>query len=245
MRNFQETIDWYKTHRTAKQIGFDPDGMCLKVCRVARGIGPKYGTAKEAQDATPEKYRVRSIRALRRGMVLYFDDPKDSNKAGHIVTMIGRVKGGNPDNLHDILVVTNSVKKDELVVVRASYFKEHWGDQFQFGATWLNGHELDYPRTTSLTKFHQSKPNYNVRLLEDAVKGGRNVKNQLDRIVNLAGMLPLEKHTRVGDFVRDFRLHRVLQMDLLDEAIEIGHRGPTVRKIRDGILAAIRDLPRS
>lgn len=145
MRDFKETLEWYRNHQTTRQIGFNPNGMCLKVCRVARGIDAKYPTAKANQDATPQRHRVHRVRDLRRGMVLSYDDPHDSNKAGHIVTMIGRVKGFNPDSLRDVLVETNSVKSGELVVVRGDYFPRFWRDPFVFGATWLNGVELDVP----------------------------------------------------------------------------------------------------
>lgn len=151
MRPYKQVMEWYRNHQTASQIGFDPDGMCLKVCRTAAGKPPVYPSAVVAQNATPPQHRVHKVRDLRRGMVLYYDHPSDSNRFGHIVTMIGRVKGANPDSLHDVLVETNSVKANELVVVRGDYFVQHWGDPFVFGATWLNGSELDYAGRTKPT----------------------------------------------------------------------------------------------
>jgi hypothetical protein len=144
MRSWRDVLEWYRSHQTGSQIGFDPDGMCLKICRVSAGLPSLYPSAKEAQDATPEKHRVRRVRDLRRGMKLFYDDPNDSNRFGHIVTMIGRVKGADLDSLHDVLCETNSVKANEVVVVRGDYFPRHWGDPFVFGATWLNGQEIDY-----------------------------------------------------------------------------------------------------
>jgi hypothetical protein len=144
MRGWKVVLDWYRQHQTRGQIGFDPDGMCLKICRVSAGLPSLYPSAKEAQDATPDEHRVYKVRNLRRGMKLYYDDPNDSNRFGHIVTMIGRVKGADLDSLHDVLVETNSVKANEIVVVRGDYFPQHWGDPFVFGATWLNGEEIDY-----------------------------------------------------------------------------------------------------
>lgn len=167
MRNFKETLEWYRRNQRTSQIGFNPDNMCLKVVRTARGIGALYPTAKRAQDATPKKHRFTRVRDLRRGMVLYYDHPRDGNTAGHVVTMIGRVKGANPDSLHDILVETNSVKRGELVVVRGDYFQKHWGDPFQFGATWLNGKELDIPN-------HPNKKR----------KGKKSVKKVAQEVIN-------------------------------------------------------------
>lgn len=142
MRNTKDTLGWYAANETKSQIGFDPDGMCLKICRTARGIGAVYPSALSAQQATPEKYRVHKVEDLRKGMVLYYDDPRDSNPYGHIVTMVGRAKGGDKSSLSDIFVRTNSVRRDEIVVVRGDYFPRYWGDTFQFGATWLNGQEI-------------------------------------------------------------------------------------------------------
>jgi hypothetical protein len=140
MRDTGGAIDWYRTHEVfPESLGFDPDGMCLRICRTARDLPPVFPSAVAAQEATPEEYRVHRVRDLRRGMVLYFDDPADANPFGHIVTMVGSVVGADPDSLRDILVRTNSVVANEIVVVRADYFPKHWGDQFQFGATWLNG----------------------------------------------------------------------------------------------------------
>lgn len=148
MKPFRDVMEWYRNHQTASQLGFDPDGMCLKICRTAAGKAAVYPSALEAQRNTPEAHRVRKVRDLRKGMVLYYDHPSDSNPYGHIVTMIGRVKGADPDSLRDVLVETNDVKANEVVVVRGDYFPQHWGDPFVFGATWLNGSEIDYSGRT-------------------------------------------------------------------------------------------------
>lgn len=248
MRNFKETLNWYKTHQTTRQIGFNPDGMCLKVCRTARGIGAKYPTAKAAQDATPKEHRVYRVRDLRRGMVLYYDDPRDSNRAGHIVTMIGRVRGYDPDKLSDILVETNSVKRGELVVVRGDYFERFWGDDFKFGATWLNGQKLDIPKPTSrVALFHRSGPRYNLKHLDRAIREGRRegLRDERDFIVRMVGMLPAEKRSRVAKFVQQFREDRILDMELLNDAVVKGERHGTVSRIQTSILDAIKKLPRS
>lgn len=143
MHNVQETVQWYRTHETRSQLGFGPNGMCLKICRTARDLPALYPSAVAAQVATPKQFREYDIADIRRGMVGYFDDPNDSNPFGHIVTWVGRIKGVDPSKLSSLLCRTNSVVSDEIVVVRGDYFPTHWGDQFQFAATWLNGQELE------------------------------------------------------------------------------------------------------
>jgi hypothetical protein len=247
MRNYEETLQWYKTHQTTSQIGFDPDGMCLKICRTARGIGSRYGSAKKAQDATPANHRVHKIANLRKGMVIYYDDPNDSNKFGHIVTMVGRAKGGDRNNLHDILVETNSVKANEVVVVHGDYFPKNWGDKFQFGATWLNGMVLDVPSSaTAVQKFKKTAPNYNVKLLDDAVKKGRNDLAKFVTGFNQAvDALPDDtgKKTRVRSFTEYYKKQRVMKMTLLNDAISKGNRGSAVETQRDKIRQLIKALP--
>lgn len=174
MRDFKQTLEWYQSHQTTQQIGFNPDGMCLKVCRTARGIGSMFPTAKAAQDATPWNHRVSRVADLRAGMILYFDDPKDSNTAGHIVTMVGRVKDADPNSLSDVLVWTNSVQSGRLTIVRGDYFTKNWGDPFQFGSTWLNGQVLDHwePKPKPEPKPDPKKPTRVTkvrRLIEKAI----------------------------------------------------------------------------
>jgi len=257
MRDWRGTLEWYRNHQTAGQIGFDPDGMCLKVCRTARDIGSKYLTAKQAQDATPAAHRVSQVGDLRRGMVLYFDTVGDSNPYGHIVTMIGRVKGGNKDSLDDILVETNSVVSNEVVVVRASYFGQHWGDKFQFGATILNGVELDVPAhkdptppkpkkkvgTERLDNFRKSGPEWDVKILDRvADQGRRDIVRQIRLIETYVKALPTDqKDTRVKEFVEHFEKHRVLKMALLNAAVADG-RMARVKTYRDRLRQAIKKV---
>lgn len=143
MHDVRETVDWYRTHEVyPTSLTFDPDGMCLAICRTARDLPARYPSALSAQTATPLKYRVKQIADIRMGMVGYFDDPNDSNPYGHIVTFVGRRKGVDPNSLSSLLVRSNSVISNKIVVVRADYFGTHWGDDFQFAATWLNGYAL-------------------------------------------------------------------------------------------------------
>lgn len=187
MRNWKGALEWYRTHQRTSQIGFNPNGMCLKVCRTARDIPARYPTAKAAQDATPKAHRVTKVADLRKGMVLYYDDPRDSNRAGHIVTMVGRVKGYNPNALSDILVETNSVKSGELVVVRGDYFPKYWGDPFVFGATWLNGYVLDFNGSEKKVK-KKTRVSRARNLLEKALKRAEK-KGKAKRAAKLRWML--------------------------------------------------------
>lgn len=140
VRTTRQALDWYKDHRVfPSSLSFDPDGMCLKVVRTARGIGPKYASAFQAQVATPNKYRVRDVSKIRVGMPIYFDDPHDGNDFGHVAMVGGRVAGSPRSALASLLIPTNSVKANQIVTVRGDYFQKHWGDEFQFAATWLNG----------------------------------------------------------------------------------------------------------
>jgi hypothetical protein len=243
MRDWKGDLEWYRNNRTAGQIGFDPDGMCLKICRTSRDIGPKYLTAKQCQDAVPKGLRVTRVRDLRAGMKLFFDDPHDSNTAGHIVTMIGRVRGGNWDSLDDVLVATNSVVANSLVVVRASYFKTHWGDSFQFGAGWINGIELDYPgwktdgrgaevkpeppkpkkdTAPRVENFRQSGNEWDLNILDRAVEGGRkDIAPKLKAIEQAVKDLPDDLQDEdVNEFIEIFKERRVLKMALLNRASE-------------------------
>jgi hypothetical protein len=194
-------------------------------------------------------------------MDLYFDDPHDSNPFGHIVTMIGRVKGYDPDSLDDVLVRTNSVVSGRVVVVRASYFKAHWGDAFQFGAFWLNGFELDYPgwkhdgkgkedipqpdHSPRVDNFRDSRPLWDVKILDRAADAGRNdIKPKIKVIEQAVKDLPDDvKDTRVKQFKDRFDKTRVLDMKLLNAAVDEGRSG-RVKVQRDKIRAGIKSVLR-
>lgn len=249
---WQEDLQWYRENQTTAQIGFNPDNMCLKVCRTSRDIPAMHGTAKQAQDATPKSHRVTRVRDLRKGMKLYFDETGDSNTAGHIVTHIGRVRGYDPDSLDDILVETNSVVPGQLVVVRASYFQQYWGDSFQFGTDYLNGVEFDYfgkkkplERDTSarVVNFRDSRPEWDVKILDRAISAGRgDLRKDVARIEKAVAALPKDKrNTRVTRFVERFNEDRVLETQLLNQAVNEGRSGQ-VRVQLNEIRAAIKSV---
>lgn len=251
MRDWSEALEWYRHNNTTDEIGFNPDGMCLKVCRTARDIGARFLSAKEAQDNTPTEHRVLHVQNLRRGMVLFFDDVNDSNKYGHIVTMIGRVKGADLDSLNDILVRTNSVKTGQLVVVRGSYFQEHWGDEFQFGATWLNGVELDVParrvrhRPNHVWKSHfrDSRPDWDVKILDRAFAGGRRGLNRyINAIEREVESIDNDvENEDVREFLRSFKNHRVLKLYHLSD---VPVRFTQVRTVRNNLRAIVKQVLR-
>lgn len=256
---WKETLDWFKTHRTKQLIGFDPDGMCLKIQRTARDVPPRYLTARESMLATPEAHRVPRVRDLRRGMVAYYADPHDNNPADHIVGVIGRVKDFDPESLHDVLMITNSVVADQLVIVRGDYFEQHWGDDFKFGATWLNGYELDVPIAvggpvnesgelahdglvpTRLERFHKSAPLYDLSILKNAER--TDVLRRLDQILTQVRRLPdSPKLVRVHEFKTQVKDDRILDLRILDEAVKAGRVG-LVKQVRDEIRRLIGALP--
>lgn len=260
---WRETLEWFKSHRTKDLIGFDPDGMCLKIQRTARNIPARYLTARDAMLATPHEFRHTKIADLRRGMVAYYADPHDSNPADHIVGVLGRVKDFDPHDLNDVLMITNSVQADRLTIVRGTYFEQHWGDDFKFGATWLNGYELDVPfkhahgepvgedhgelaydglpRETKVKKFHDSAPEYDLRLLDraDRPKAKRildQIETQVRRLPNAPGL------TRVKEFKLQVKDDRILDLRILDEAVNAGRVG-LVKSVRDEIRRLIGALP--
>lgn len=244
-RHWEEALNWYRNHTTESAIGFDPDRACLKICRTARNVPAKYLTAKECQDAVPEANRVYAVRDLRRGMVAFFDNPGDSNVAGHIVTIIGRVKGFDPDSLHDVLCVTNSVQSGHLTVVRADYFEEHWGDPFKFGATWINGVEIDHPgpKGSKVERFNEGGPVYDLNLLHKAGKDRPKPRMVLDRIETQIKSLPDNpKLVRVRQFKDEWKKERVIDLSLLDAAVREGRVG-VVKRVRDEIKRLIETLP--
>lgn len=166
-RTTAQTFAWFDTHRTKQQLGFDPDGQCLKIARTARNIPSKYPSAISAAHATPLAAR-RKLTQLKPGMVAYYDDPHDSNPYGHIVTV--RWVAPIIKSPYDIIVETNSVKSDNIVKVRGNYFPTHWGDSFLFGATMLNGVNLLLPHTTSTVPQQPASPGKLGPVAEQRIK---------------------------------------------------------------------------
>lgn len=255
-KTWQEDLAWYEKNQTTSQIGFNPDGMCLKIVRTSRGISSLYPSAKIAQDATPREHRFYKASDLRKGMKVFFDEPNDSNIFGHVATMVGRLRGYDPNDQDGILYETNSVKRGELVVVRGSYFERYWGDAFQFGTDWLNGVEFDYAGKNKKEKpkkdtsprvenFRQSGNLWDVKILDRAVKNGRrDIEPKVKAIEDAVDGLPDDiKDTRVKKFKKTFAEERVLQMALLNQAVTDG-RLKRVKEQRDKLRVIIKSVLR-
>lgn len=133
-RATKEAAEFLRTAHTGPLIW---EGLCLMLQRSARGLPPVYPSAIAAQLATPESERVYKREDLRRGMVAYSDDPRDSNVFGHIYFIAGRDKSGR------ILTWSNDIRRSGGVdIVPLDAYEKYWGDTFQFGATWLNGYDF-------------------------------------------------------------------------------------------------------
>lgn len=183
-RNVAQTLAWYDNHRTKDKLGFDPDGMCLKVVRYARNIPAKYPSALAAALATPLAFRVR-MGNLKPGHVIYYDDPNDDNPFGHV----GTVRWVAPRilSLADVVIETNSVKANELVKVRGDFFPKNWGDKFQWGASWLNGQQLLMPATPTPVAPAPRAPRMAV------------VREAIEEITRFRDIHAKAGHTRIAD----------------------------------------------
>lgn len=110
--------------------------LCLKLQREARGLPAVFPSALSAALATPKAERVTNIKDLRRGMVAYSDDPRDSNVFAHVYY----IAGWHDDRL---LTWTNdAIRTGGVDVVPIDFYQKEWGDRFMFGATWLNGFDF-------------------------------------------------------------------------------------------------------
>ncbi len=120
--------------------------LCLKLCRSARNIPAVFPSASAAMQGTPMSERVYDVSKLVEGMVVYFDDPNDSNKFGHIATL--RVAKGAGS-----LAWSNDVRDSGGVdTVDMDWFRRNWGDKFQFAAISLNGFDLILPKPVPVPK---------------------------------------------------------------------------------------------
>jgi hypothetical protein len=135
-RNGQQAADFL---RTQHERGSNWPSLCLSLQRQARGLPGVYPSALSAALATPKSERVTKISGLKRGMVAYCDDPNDSNPYGHIFFIVG---WNGPKTSANSVLTWSNVAGGEVEMVRMTHFTEGWGDNFQFGATWLNGYDF-------------------------------------------------------------------------------------------------------
>jgi hypothetical protein len=135
-RSTPATIAWLRADRDAhRTIWYQ---KCLQRARLARNFPAVFPSALAAQHGTPMSDRVYDRAKFRQGMVVFLDNPHDSNPFGHIVTDLGRTKTGT------ILTDTN----DALIrgggsVVNLDWFRQHWNVPVVFAARSLNGFDLD------------------------------------------------------------------------------------------------------
>ncbi len=143
---------------------------CLSLQRHGRGLPAVYPTALSAAMATPKSERILNIKDLRRGMVAYSYDPRISGTAGHIFFV-----NGWTTKKDELLTTTNdAVAPGQVSVVPFSFYKEHWGHTFQFGATWLNGYDFsDFNKPPQPTK-----PGTLGERYEQAIEDLRKIEHQ-------------------------------------------------------------------
>jgi hypothetical protein len=165
VRDTQATLAYARSHDSTATLGFNPDGMCQKVTRIYREIGPGAPSALASALMTPEEFRVYDVSKIRQGMIGYSDDPLDSNPFGHVYTWMGRRPGFDLDDPASLVARSNSVKSGLVVPVAGDFFLDTWGDEFQFAAVWMNGVafpdfvKVDKPKprpTTRLDRLHQA-----------------------------------------------------------------------------------------
>lgn len=185
MRNVEDTIAFLRQQHTSGSTAWYQ--LCQSLARQARGLPAVYPSALASQEATPREHRYYDLDKVKRGMVMYFDDPNDSNPYGHIVTAATTLRDDG-----SILTWTNDARgRGRVDLVRHTFFPQYWGDKFQFAATWLNGYDLTFP---------EPKPTKPL-----GKKGQERIK---DTIQELEGMI--ERHERQNHT----RLVRALKRDV-------------------------------
>ena len=178
--NTKQAMSFLRRQATSNSTAWR--ALCLSLQRQARGLPGVYPSALAAQHATPQSERVEAVKNLKRGMVIYFDDPNDSNPYGHIAGVAG-FRAGKAKTLDNLLVWSNDARVSGGVsLVAASFFPNNWGDQFQFGATWLNGYDFaDFDKAPPKPAELGSRYDRAIELLVNAVEYHRKAGH--DRLV--------------------------------------------------------------
>lgn len=99
---------------------------------------------------------------------------------------------------------------------------------------------------TEITLFHKSKPIWDVKHLDKAVRNGRSgVKQIVMSIDHQVSLLPNDPGSKslVDQFVARYQKDRVLKMTLLNHAVKNGRVGE-VKKVRDQLRKLFRELPK-
>lgn len=99
------------------------------------------------------------------------------------------------------------------------------------------------PHHTRIENFRDSSPEWNVNILDRAVKAGRvNLKKYITQIEDAVAALPHdEDDSRVNRFVERFNKERIIELSLLDEAVKDGRLG-VVKAQRDALRNIIKSV---
>lgn len=138
-RNTTQTIAWEQNER---RLGHHYHEQCLIFQRMGRGIPALFPTAYSASLGTPAAERKYKVELLKRGMKGF---SKGSSPAGHIFEILGRRKGFDLDDPDGVVTLSTDVVAGNvgaIGIVPLSFYHDHWGHNFQFGATWLNGYDF-------------------------------------------------------------------------------------------------------
>ena len=117
---------------------------------------------------------------------------------------------------------------------------------WQEGIKWAKAQQTPPPPALNrIQQFLKGGPQWDVKLLDDAVKAGRvaKVKKVRDGIDAQMKRLPQkEKGTRIATVVQEYKKTRVIRMGMLNNAVAAG-RVATVKSVRDEIRKLIAQLP--
>lgn len=100
------------------------------------------------------------------------------------------------------------------------------------------------PLPTRLENFRESRPDWDVNILDRAIANGRiDLQPKVDAIDKAVGDLPTDPdESRVNQFTGTYREFRLLKLRLLDKAVEEGRVGD-VKEVRNRLRRLIKSLP--
>jgi hypothetical protein len=93
-----------------------------------------------------------------------------------------------------------------------------------------------------IENFRDSRPNYDVKILDRAIKHGRkDLEPKVERIERIVRRLPDEEKGLVKQFKDGFKDNRVLQLPLLNEAVSKGRIGE-IKDARNDLRKVIKSI---
>lgn len=104
----------------------------------------------------------------------------------------------------------------------------------------------DPERRSLIEKFRDTRPKFDVKLLDRAVQNGRTgtVKRVRNGLVDAMNSLPRDRKETLVNQVRDqWRTDRIINLRLLNAAVTNGRTG-RVEKVRDRVIYLINSLPK-